>query len=175
MTVDERSASDVLRDAIAMERDGMSFFERASLMMTRERSKDMFLGLVAQERMHVEVLSHELDLLARGADWAPLDEARRAPPSAGTSVFPSDAASEFAIDPGAGELEVIDVGIEVETRSIEYYRSAGATSSNVNAKQVFDWLVEEESGHLEILRAERDSRSGSGFYYDQMEFSLEKE
>jgi len=34
-------------------------------------------------------------------------------------------------------------------------------------------LVGEEAGHLTILTAEHENRIKSGFYYDNMEFSLE--
>jgi len=175
MTTDDRTAAEVLRDAIAMEAEGMEFFDRASGMMKRDRSRDMFLGLVAQEKRHIGVLDHQLHLLQEGRGWAPLEDAKRDSASAGPSVFGSEAAGKLEVDPDAGELEVIDIGIGVEERSIEYYKAAGTSSPDENAKQVFRWLVEEESGHLMILRAERDSRSGSGFYYDEMEFTLEKE
>jgi len=58
------------------------------------------------------------------------------------------------------------------------YRRVGAEATRDRAMAVtlvFNWLVGEESGHLTILQAERDSRSGSGFHYGSMEFSLETE
>lgn len=173
MTGSGRSASDILKDAIAMEEDGMAFFKRASTMMTRKRSRDMFLSLAAQEDKHIAVLSHELARVEDGKGWDTLDKAKRSTRPARRSVFSERDIRRVKLEPGAGELEVIDVGIDVEDRSIEYYRAAGQAAEAPNARQVFNWLVGEESGHLTILRAERDSRSGSGFYYDSMEFSLE--
>ncbi len=49
-----------------MEVDGKEFFERASRMMAHKRSKDMFLSLAAQEKRHIDVLSHQLELLDQG-------------------------------------------------------------------------------------------------------------
>lgn len=168
--------TDVLREAVAMEVDGMEFFERASRMMTRERSRDMFLGLVAQEKRHVEILGRQLGLLDEGLDWAKLEDVKDSSASPGrVTVFEDRGIKRLQLKPGAGELEVIDLGIEVEKKSIEYYRIAGQETENTNAKEVFEWLVSEESGHLLILQAERDNRSGSGFHYDNAEFSLETE
>jgi rubrerythrin len=176
VTRSNRSSSEVLRDAIAMEVDGKEFFERASTMMTRNRSKDMFLSLVAQEKRHIEVLVHELGLLDKGLDWATLEDAKRTSASSRRlSVFSDRGVKKLELRPDAGELDVVDVGIDVEKKSIEYYRTAGQETDNANARQVFNWLVGEESGHLTILQAERDSRSGSGFHYGSMEFSLETE
>lgn len=175
MSAMDRSASEVLRGAIAMEVEGKEFFERATGLVASKRSKDMFLSLATQERRHIEVLSHELSRIQAGKGWDPLDAARDSSDVSGHSVFSEGDIKRLAIDPGAGELEVIDVGIDVEERSIRYYRTAGERSHDTNARQVFNWLVGEEAGHLTILRAERDSRSGAGFYYDDMEFSLEKD
>jgi rubrerythrin len=175
MTVAGRSASDVLRDAIAMEVDGKEFFERASGMVARKRSKEMFLSLAAQEGRHIEVLSHELGRLEAGRGWSTLDEARASTGGEGHSVFSHGDVKRLRLAPVAGELEVIDVGIGIEQRSIDYYRAAGQASEDPKARQVFNWLVGEETGHLTILRAERDSREGSGFHYGNMEFSLETE
>lgn len=174
MKDDDSLTQDVLRDAIAMEFQGKEFFEQASRKMTRKRSRDMFLSLVAQETRHMDILGHELRRLEDGRGWAALEDAKRlSERPSGSPVFSGDGARRLKLKADAGELEVIDVGIEVEKKSIDYYRDAGKSSKDKNAIQVFNWLVGEESGHLTILQAERDSRSGSGFHYDSMEFSLE--
>lgn len=176
MTDKNVRAREVLKGAIAMELQGKEFFEHASGRMTHRRSKDMFLGLVAQERRHVEVLDHELRMLEDGRGWSSLEEVKALAGQAVRSpVFSDNEAEKLRLRPDAGELEVIDLGMEVEKKSIEYYRSAGSESDDPVAKKVFDWLVSEESGHLSILAAERDSRAGSGFHYDDREFSLEAE
>jgi rubrerythrin len=61
----------------------------------------------------------------------------------------------------------------VEKKSIDYYRSAATESSDPKAKEVFNWLVGEEAGHLTILTAEHNYWTKSGYYYDNAEFSLE--
>lgn len=167
-------AREVLKDAIVMELEGKEFFEHASGMMTRKRSKDMFLGLVAQERRHIEVLSHELSMLESGRGWSSVGDIKEVSGKPFRSpVFSDREVKKLRLKPDAGELDVIDLGLEVEKKSIEYYKSAELESEDPEAKRVFGWLVSEESGHLSILMAERDSRAGSGFYYDSSEFSLE--
>ncbi len=170
----ERQAQDVLRRAIAMEHEGKEFFEHASRRMTRKRSKDMFLSLVTQENRHIEILGHELRRLEDGRGWAPLEDAKKgSTDTSGSPVFSKEGVGAVRLEPAAGELEVIDLGMEVEKRSIDYYRDAGMATKDKNARELFNWLVGEEAGHLTILQAERDSRSSSGFYYDDAEFSLE--
>jgi len=172
LPVTDNTFREVLQDAVQMELAGMRFFERAAQAMTHPRAKQMFLNLAKQERRHVSVLETQLGRISGGMEWATLEEAMSAP-SSGASIFDSDGSGELELRPEAGELEVIEIGMRVEKKSIDYYRSAGARSEDPKAKETFDWLVEEETGHLTILKAEYDNRSGSGFYYDDMEFSLE--
>lgn len=176
MAGQEPSAVEVLEAAVAMEEEGKEFFERASLSMKRQRSRDMFISLAKQEQTHIDVLTHELERVRRGLEWASLEAARKNSARARKApVFADRKVARLKPGPDAGELEVIDLGLEVERRSIDYYRAAGLRSGDAMAREVFNWLVGQEAGHLTILQAERDSRSGSGFYYDDMEFSLEVE
>lgn len=172
----EDPAVDVLRAAIAMEAEGKDLFERASRSMTHPRARDMFLSLARQEQVHIQVLDHELGRLEQGLSWSRLEDAKQgAARHPDSPVFKAGEVRRLTPGPDAGELEVVDLGIEVEKKSIEYYRAAGLRCDDPAAKEVFSWLVGQEAGHLTILQAERDSRSGSGFYYDDMEFSLEVE
>jgi rubrerythrin len=167
---------DVLRKAIDMELEGMDFFERASERVEDQRAKDMFMGLLKQEQRHALVLAEELKGFEQGRTWAPLEETRRAVSGMqASSVFRDRAVKRLVMKPDMGELEVLRIGMAVEKKSIEYYRAAGKSVPDGRAKEVFNWLVGEEAGHLTVLNAEYDNRSRSGFHYDNAEFSLEVE
>jgi rubrerythrin len=112
--------------------------------------------------------------LSAGKNWASLAEIRElASTYPRVSVFKDKEIKRIKLSADAGELEVLKVGIVVEKKSIEYYRAAGAQTKDHNAREIFNWLVGEEAGHLTILSAEYEYRTKSGFYYDNMEFSLE--
>jgi len=165
---------DILRNALDMEAEGKDFFERVANMMKHPRAKEMFVSLAKQENRHIEVLGSELKRFEQGDDWASLEEMK----SGGSgipkvSVFTDREFKHLKLRPDAGELEALSIGIEVEKKSIDYYRSAASRVASTKAKEVFNWLVGEEAGHLTILTAEYENRIKSGFYYDNMEFSLE--
>jgi rubrerythrin len=167
---------DILQNAVEMEQEGKGFFERASNMMRHERAKQMFTSLVKQEQRHIDILGEELGRLQAGIGWATLEEMKLgAQHYPKISVFKDKEILNLKLRPDAGELEVINVGIQVEKKSIDYYRDAAQRAEDLKAQEVFNWLVGEEAGHLTILNAEYDNRSGAGFYYDNMEFSLEVE
>ena len=165
---------EILRNAIQMEEDGKRFFSEMAERIRHPSAKDMYASLVKQEQRHIEVLTEQLTRLEAGKEWSAPSSVRRghaAVPK--VSVFGKEERRGLAVDPGASELDVIRLGMEIEKRSIEYYRRASAEVGGAKARQVFNWLVGEEAGHLAILQAEYDNRSRSGFYFDTPEFSLE--
>ncbi len=164
----------VLRHAVEMEVQGKDFYERAAVRMKNKRGKEMFLSLVSQERLHIDILEDQLTRYVHDKKWSSLStlisDVEEHPEK---SVFEMPEIKNIKLDPDAGELDVIKVGMEVEKRSIEYYRESGSEVKDVNAKGIFNWLVAQETGHLQILQAEYDYRTKSGFYYDSPEFSME--
>jgi len=164
----------ILANAIEMEFEGKAYFEDFASNARHQRTKDTFMSLVKQEQRHVDILSEELRRLDQGKTWASLEEMKAsAPQSPKTSVFRNRDIRRIKFNPEAGELEALKLGIEIEKKSIEYYRSAGTQAGDPKAREIFNWLVGEEGGHLTILNAEYEYRSRTGYYYDNMEFSLE--
>lgn len=165
---------DILMNAISMEIEGKEFFEEAAGKLKHQRARDTFISLVKQEQRHIDILNGELSRLSDGRGWASLAEMKdNASAYTRQSVFKDKDIRRIRLDADAGELEVLKVGIEVEKKSIEYYRNAANWTTDENARGIFTWLVGEEAGHLTILSAEYENRTRSGFYYDNMEFSLE--
>jgi rubrerythrin len=153
----------VLRNAVEMEIQGKDFYERAAERMTNQKGKDMFLKLVEQERVHVDVLENQLNMFVHDKGWLSLKQLKTGASTPKISVFQDSDIKKIEIGSSSGELEVIKLGIEVERKSVEYYRAAGNDIQNKNAKTVFNWLVAQETGHLTTLQAEYDSRMKSGF------------
>jgi hypothetical protein len=48
------------------------------------------------------------------------------------------------------------------------------TALNDDGRRLFERFVEIEEGHVAIVQAEMDLVSGTGFWFDTAEFSLEK-
>jgi len=163
----------VLRNAVEMEIQGKEFYERGAEKMRNQRGKEMFLSLVKQERVHVDILEDQLERFVHDKVWLSLKHLKSEASASKVSVFQDKNIKKIEIDPNAGELDVIKLGMEVEKKSVEYYRAAGNDLRDKNAKDIFNWLIAQEAGHLTILQAEYDYRTKSGFYMGEPEFSLE--
>lgn len=157
-----------------MELEGKEFFEEVGAKARNARTRNTFQSLVKQEQRHVDILGEEMRRLESGMKLSTLEEMKRSAPAyPKISVFKDKKFRRLKFDPESGELEALRIGMEVEEKSIEYYRSAGAQTTDAKAREIFNWLVGEEAGHLTILKAEYSYRTRSGFYYDSPEFSLE--
>jgi len=164
----------ILANAIEMEYEGKAFFEDVASKSRHQRTKDTFVSLVKQEQRHVDILSEELRRIDAGRTLGSLEVLKQSAPQAPRiSVFKDKDIKRIRFNPEAGELEALKLGIAIEKKSIEYYRDAGSVTTDQKARELFNWLVGEEGGHLTILTAEYEYRNRSGFYYDNMEFSLE--
>ena len=173
MTLVSTDPDSILKTAVEMELQGMDFYGRAASKMRNLRGKEMFLSLVNQERVHAEILQDQVDRLSKDKVWLPLKRLKNEASGYPTSVFQDKDIKKIVIGPDAGELDVIKLGMEVEKKSVEFYRSAGIGIRSKNAQDIFNWLVAQETGHLTILQAEYDYRTKSGFYMGDPEFSLE--
>ena len=71
------------------------------------------------------------------------------------------------------ELESLNRALEVERETSSFYKQMVATL-DADGKKLFERFVEIEEGHVAIVQAEMDLVSGSGFWFDTAEFSLEK-
>ena len=152
----------VLRNAVGMEIQGKVFYERAAEKMTNQKGKDMFLRLVEQERVHIDILEDQLNMFVHDKAWRSLRQLRAGASAPKISGFEDKDIKEIEIGSNAGELDVIRLGIAVEKKSVEYYRAAGNDIRDKNAKDIFNWLVAQETRHLKILQAEYDHRTKSG-------------
>lgn len=71
------------------------------------------------------------------------------------------------------ELESLKKALDVECETSAFYKQMVASLDDVG-RRLFERFVEIEEGHVAIVQAEMDLVSGTGFWFDTAEFSLEK-
>lgn len=70
------------------------------------------------------------------------------------------------------ELEILQKALDVETETSGFYQRVVGELDD-EWKQFFKRFVQIEEGHKAIVQAEIDSVSGTGYWFDFREFSLE--
>jgi rubrerythrin len=141
-----------------------------------EVAKRVFSTLCEEELGHIKYLRERLD---EWRDKGEITVAELDTVLVPKSVIESRAASlreSLTGDRGASrgnELESLNRALEVERETSSFYKQMVATL-DADGKRLFERFVEIEEGHVAIVQAEMDLVTGSGFWFDTAEFSLEK-
>jgi Fur family ferric uptake transcriptional regulator len=141
-------ARDALRMAIATERSGLEFYNRAARMTKDLRGRTVFERLAGEEREHLATLQKRYrELIAQD----PQLESRP------TFLFFKGAASGlFAtgaeqLRKGVNDEQALLIGIECERGSHEFFKRYGERFEDSEGKQVFLEFADEERAHRDLL------------------------
>jgi Fur family ferric uptake transcriptional regulator len=152
-------ARDALRIAIATERGGLEFYERAASLTSDARGRGVFQRLAAEEGEHLSTLETRYrELLAED----PQLESRPA-----FLFFKGAASGLFAegtekLRRGIDDLQALLIGIKCERGSHKFFKRYGERFEDSEGKRIFLEFADEERAHLDLLirefRALRERR-----------------
>src|SRR4051812_27848967 len=141
-------ARDALRIAIATERSGFNFYNRAASFTQDARGRTVFQKLAEEEKEHLGTLEKRYaELLATD----PLLESR---PTflffkgAANGIF---AAGAEELGPGVNDLDALLIGIKCERGSHNFFKKYGERFEDSEGKRIFLEFAEEEREHLDLL------------------------
>jgi rubrerythrin len=159
-----------IRDAIILEINGRKFFSHAAEVTHHPKGKKMFLHLAEEEVKHLETFSKMFNEILGGSDWK-------------KELIPDDVSGEAPLvkklkesmkqEEGKGEVEALRIGMELERNAITFFQEAAAASDDPVAKKIFLEISEEEKFHFDLLQAQYDSVTGTGFWLGSAEFQMD--
>ena len=157
-----------LRQGMINEIRGHAFYLEAA-----KRSKDaagakMFQSLAHDEETHLQVLQQQYQAITKKGQWLTLEDAKKATePPPKLSLFPEKAKN--LLPAGADDLKALELAMGFEKRGYDLYKSAAATSADLTAKAMYEFLVQEEGRHYELLQNTHHYLKDKGFWYFQDE------
>ena len=161
---------DIMREAIKLEINGKAFFDHAAEMTHNELGKKMFRKLAQDEMRHLDDFVKLFGTMLEGQDWRKFvgqDELR------GQSPVIEELRSRLKKGKRASELEAISIGMELERRAVDLFEKSAKKSTDPKAKEIFEKIREEERLHYDLLQAQYDSVTNSGFWMDVAEFRMD--
>ncbi|HZT76745.1 MAG TPA: transcriptional repressor [Vicinamibacterales bacterium] len=141
-------ARDALRMAIATEKSGREFYNRAAKLTTDARGRKVFQKLASEEVDHLQKLEQRYKELAK---QDPDLDARP------TFLFFKGAASGLfgsgvsELHDGIDDREALRIAIRCERGSHEFFKKYASRFEESEGKQIFAEFADEEREHLDLL------------------------
>jgi len=157
-----------LRQGMINEIRGRKLYLEAAERCDDPAGAKMFESLASDEDQHLEILQQQYSAVTKSGKWLSLDDARDATePPPDLDLFPEGA--EDLLPPDADDLKALEVAMGYEKRGYDLYKAAAAAATDLAAKAMYEFLVQEESRHYELVQNTHHYLKDKGLWYFQDE------
>jgi rubrerythrin len=164
------SSMKTLVAALEKEEQGKAFYKQAAATCANDRCKEVFVGLMADEGVHMTRIQKLHAVLAKGETWTGDWKACTIENDDLRKLLRERAAqSGNKVKPDTTDLEAVDVGIAMEKGSISFYSEQQAKATDPLEKEFAIQMIAEEQAHLRTLEDLRLFLADPEAWYTEME------
>jgi len=160
----------LISEAIKLEINGQAFFNQAAEVTANALGKKMFTRLAQEEVKHLETFSRLFSSVIKSDDWK---KQVRSEELKGPSAVIQQLADRMKRAEGKSEVEALRIGMELEQKAVDFFTGTAAGMADAAAKAIFEKIADEERFHYDLLLAQYDSVTGSGFWLDSSDFKMD--
>lgn len=141
----------MLSTALEMEEKGRAFYERVVSTCTNSLGKEMFTTLMEDETVHMDRIKKIYESLCGGEAWCTWDGSEL--PHGNLAAIFKKMAKEHGseINVETGDLDALDIGIDFEARSVEFYETQLQKATDKLEKDFIKEMIVEEKDHYAAL------------------------
>lgn len=144
-----KSAEDILKTAILLERRGKAFYTTAARQTQSEAAKKIFTMMAEEEDEHINFLSKQFSEYVKTGKFSKNDVEEPADDTEVVMILSEQVKKEIS---AAGyEAAAISAAIDFETRAIEVYQSRADEATDTNEKEMYQMLADWERTHHHLL------------------------
>jgi rubrerythrin len=165
-----KQVENAIKEAIRLEINGRNFFNHAAEMTHNEHGKKMFQKLAEEEMKHIEAFSKLFTEILKEEDWKKYVKAEEL---RGESPLIEKLKERMKGAEGKSETQALSIGMELEENAIQFFQKAAGEVDDPAASEIFRKISEEEKFHYDLLQAQHDSLTNSGFWLDSAEFRMD--
>ncbi len=171
------TVGEAIKTAIAYEKKVRDVYLEACLSSQNPHGTRTMKMMAAEEQGHIDYLEHKLTEFKKTGTVTvqELDTIVPSPEIIQKEVeklHDRVTAEDRNVVDQDSELRMLEKALEVEEETSNYYQTL-VNSLTDEAQEMFAKFLEIEKGHLAIVKAEINSVSGDGFWFDFQEFNLE--
>lgn len=149
MPAEQDKTLQALQFAIQMEIDGKEFYLKASKESSNEIGRKLFASLASEEDVHRQKFEEIYRALQSKKGWPSVEYK----PDGGKSlrtVFVS-AAEGISLVVRTTELDAVNVAMEMENKTYDYYRGQSQTAGFSAEREFYEALMAQEREHYLVL------------------------
>ncbi|GAB4403342.1 MAG: hypothetical protein Kow00123_14360 [Anaerolineales bacterium] len=157
-----------LRQGMINEIRGRAFYLEAAKRSAHPAGAKMFTSLAHDEEGHLQVLQQQYQAITKKGQWLTLEDARKGTePPPELNLFPEGTGKDLPDD--ADDLKALELAMGFEKRGYELYKRAAESSQDLTAKAMYEFLVQEESRHYDLLQNSYHYLKDKGLWFFQDE------
>lgn len=147
--METKTASDILKMAILMEKRGKAFYDQIAQQTQDEDVRRIFSFMADEEQLHIEFLSKQFSHYEKTQEFAKNEFLMNVDESAAEAILSEGI--KMKISASGYEAAAISAAIDMETKAIEVYANRAQASADPNEKELFTFLADWEKGHHKVL------------------------
>lgn len=167
MTVEE-----AIKTSIEYETRVRDVYAEAVNGVQSPEGKRLFQLMMDEEQLHVDYLEAKLDQWSSDGTVTADGLATAVPSSEVIEQGAGKLRDKVGGKPGTVELQFLGKAHGVERETSDFYQRM-IDELPAEAKGLFQRFLEIEEGHLALVQAQIDQATGSGYWFDVREFTLE--
>ena len=140
-----KSAVDILKEAILMERKGKAFYTTVARQTQSEATKRIFEMIAAEEDEHIAYLSKQFAYYDKNKEFSSQDFGQNVDNSAVMEILTEDIKKQ--VNAASYEAAAISAAMDFETQSIKVYSDRAEAATDPHEKEMYQMLAEWEKGH----------------------------
>lgn len=170
MNAKPASTSDAIKMAVELESKGRKFYMEAAAKTLNETGKRIFNMLADEEQLHLATFKRMLDRSQSYSGWREL--VKDYPEKSEIPVF-GDKARQSLRKAQTDELQALRLAMKQEKDAISFFGDIVMMATDEDTKNIFEFIKEQEIYHYDLLQAEYDNITKTGFWFDSAEFRMD--
>lgn len=147
MATEQEKTLAAVRRAMQMEIDGKEFYLRAARASGNPLGSKLFNTLAKEEDSHRLKFKAIFEAIQAKKNWPAVD----LEPVAEKELKTVFAAAPAQLELKSSELEDVQTAMQMENKTMDYYKSQAATAAFAEEKRYYETLAKEESVHHKVL------------------------
>jgi rubrerythrin len=140
-----KSAIDILKEAILLERRGKAFYTTAARQTESEAARKIFEMMAAEEDEHINFLSKQFAYYEKNKSFMKVDDAADTDDTTVMEILTEQIKNQ--VNAAGFEAAAISAAMDFETRAVQIYSERAEAATDVNEKEMYQMLADWEKGH----------------------------